>query len=108
MGPRPTRRDKLQFILALYLLFRDVDTYLDDTVRYKAAHPGQRFANFTVRSTKSHLGSCSSHCSMQGRDSCYAFNYRRSDGSCQLVMQGTVSLVEAEGYKSYAQSEFKS
>ena len=105
MGPCPMEINILQFIVALLLFFCDAGPV--DMVRYKAVHPGQRYANFTMKSTKSHVGSCSAHCSMQGRGSCYAFNYRKSDRSCQLVQKPNGSLVEAEGFESYSQSELK-
>ncbi|CAG0896482.1 unnamed protein product, partial [Darwinula stevensoni] len=34
---------------------------------------------------------------------CYAFNYRESDGSCQLVLNGKSDLVEDNGFTSYVQ-----
>ncbi|CAG0888820.1 unnamed protein product [Darwinula stevensoni] len=34
---------------------------------------------------------------------CYAYNYRESDGSCQLVLNGKSDLVEDNGFTSYVQ-----
>ncbi|CAG0901807.1 unnamed protein product [Darwinula stevensoni] len=36
---------------------------------------------------------------------CHAFNYRESDGSCQLVLNGMSNLTEANGYGAYVQSK---
>ncbi|CAG0888818.1 unnamed protein product [Darwinula stevensoni] len=35
---------------------------------------------------------------------CYAYNYRESDGLCQLVLKGKSDLVEDNGFTSYVQS----
>ncbi|CAG0900087.1 unnamed protein product [Darwinula stevensoni] len=48
------------------------------------------------------LGVCGIKCVMQ-TPPCYAFNFRESDGSCQLVINGRSGLVEANGFGSFVQ-----
>ncbi|CAG0893110.1 unnamed protein product, partial [Darwinula stevensoni] len=42
-------------------------------------------------------------CVMQIPSPCYAFNYRETDRSCQLILNGMSRLVEAKGFQSYVQ-----
>jgi hypothetical protein len=74
-------------------------------IRYDALHPGMRYSDIDKETTEPTLGICGIRCAIL-TSSCYAFNYKESDRSCQLVLSGKSKLVEAEGYMAYAASEY--
>ncbi|CAG0897519.1 unnamed protein product [Darwinula stevensoni] len=73
-----------------------------DFIFHHAAHSGWRYENVSFETTAPTLGICGIKCVTQ-TPPCYAFNYRESDGSCQVVLNGESGLVEADGYISFAQ-----
>ena len=75
-----------------------------DFLTHFAVHPGQRYGDVTFTTRERTLGLCGMSCARR-RPPCYAFNYRESDGSCQLVLEGKSGLLESNGYSSYVQSE---
>ncbi|CAG0900086.1 unnamed protein product [Darwinula stevensoni] len=87
--------------IALILLFLH-GVASNGFVSHYAAHPGMRYSNVSSETAEPTLGVCGIKCVMQ-TPPCYAFNYRESDGSCQLVINGRSGLVEANGFKSYVQ-----
>ena len=103
MDPHSSRNNKIRVILAWLLLSRDVASV--QLIPYYFVHPGQRYANVTLEFVTPDFGGCNIYCVLPKSSPCYAFNYREADGSCQLVQHGNGSLVEADGYESYVQSE---
>ncbi|CAG0905040.1 unnamed protein product, partial [Darwinula stevensoni] len=95
------RTRKRMAVLDLFLLvFRGVTS--TDIIAHYAAHSGWRYHNVSLERTTPTFGTCGKKCVMQ-TPPCYAFNYRESDGSCQLVHNGKSDLVKADGYNSYTQ-----
>ena len=92
-------------LVMVFLLCGNADPV--EFTRYFPVHPGKKYGNITLEVKKSIAATCSIYCTNQGRDACYGFNYRQTDSSCQLVMHGNGTLVDAQGYESYVQSEFK-
>ncbi|CAG0901595.1 unnamed protein product [Darwinula stevensoni] len=66
---------------------------------------GQRYENVTLESQEPTVRTCTIICVMQIPSPCYAFNYRETDRSCQLILNGMSRLVGADGFQSYVQSE---
>ena len=95
----------LEVVLALLLSLRDVASV--DLTNYLPVHSGWRYENVSSESQESTVSMCTIMCVMQKPSPCYAFNYRATDQSCQLILNGTSRLVQADGYQSYAQSESK-
>ncbi|CAG0898512.1 unnamed protein product, partial [Darwinula stevensoni] len=69
-----------------------------ELIPYLGVHPGQRYENVTSESQELSLGTCTINCVMQEPIPCYAFNYRETDRSCQLILNRTSELVDANGY----------
>ncbi|CAG0901736.1 unnamed protein product [Darwinula stevensoni] len=61
-----------------------------------------RYDNVALTSAESSLRACTKKC-LNREPPCYAFNYRESDGLCQIVGSGTSGVVEEEGFSSYVQ-----
>ncbi|CAG0895493.1 unnamed protein product, partial [Darwinula stevensoni] len=103
MESRRSSAEKLTIILVFIYLSRDVASV--DLIPYFRVHHGQRYENVTSESQELSLGSCTVNCVLQEPSACSAFNYRETDGSCQLILHGKSKLIEANGYLSYVQSE---
>ncbi|CAG0899927.1 unnamed protein product [Darwinula stevensoni] len=73
-------------------------------LRYYTAHPGQRYGNMSRRVTTRQMGDCNILCSSQRPKPCKAYNYRSSDGSCELIVSDSSSLIPFEGYQAYVQN----
>ncbi|CAG0895492.1 unnamed protein product [Darwinula stevensoni] len=101
MESRRSSAEILKIILVFIYLSRDVASV--DLIPYFRVHPGQRYENVTSESQELSLGSCTVNCVLQEPSACSAFNYRETDGSCQLILNGKSKLVEANGYLSYVQ-----
>ncbi|CAG0897288.1 unnamed protein product [Darwinula stevensoni] len=71
-----------------------------DVMVYRAAHPWKRYENISFQTKEANFQTCSKRCVLQ-TPPCYAFSYRESDGSCQLVLDGKSDLVEANGFESF-------
>ena len=94
---------KFRATFAFVLLFPDVSP--EKLTPYFAVHAGQRYENVTMEFKGLSLGDCHMYCANEEESPCYAFNYRETDDSCQLILKGNNSLVASEGYQSFVQSE---
>ncbi|CAG0883224.1 unnamed protein product [Darwinula stevensoni] len=72
-------------------------------LKYYAVHPGQRYGNASRVVSTRHMGQCNVLCTSQIPIPCNAYNYRSSDGSCELIMNDKSSLVPSQGYQAYVQ-----
>ncbi|CAG0898643.1 unnamed protein product [Darwinula stevensoni] len=71
---------------------------------YWAVHPGERYENVSRLLMTSYFGECSSRCAKERpSDQCLAFNFRESDGACELLHGGSSRLIPANGFQAYAQ-----
>ncbi|CAG0902684.1 unnamed protein product [Darwinula stevensoni] len=101
MEPRGSPEDIIRIILAYLLLSRGVASV--ELIPYLGVHKGQRYENVTSESQELSLGTCTINCVMHEPIPCYAFNYRETDRSCQLILNRMSRLVDANGYWSYVQ-----
>ena len=76
-----------------------------DFLTFYAVHPGERYGNASRSAPTRHMGDCSILCSSQRSTPCKAYNYRSSDGSCELITIGKSSLIPSKGYQAYVQSQ---
>ncbi|CAG0898308.1 unnamed protein product [Darwinula stevensoni] len=88
-----------ELVLVLVVLHGVAST---DSLAHYAAHPGQRYGNIALATRERTLGLCGRKCAKR-KPPCYAFNYRETDGSCQLVLDGKSGLLEGNDYSSYVQ-----
>ncbi|CAG0894902.1 unnamed protein product [Darwinula stevensoni] len=71
---------------------------------YWPTHYGKRYGTVSFEFQVANFAECKNTCvSKQASQPCYAFNYRESDGSCQLVYENSAQLVPADGFKAFAQ-----
>ncbi|CAG0887793.1 unnamed protein product [Darwinula stevensoni] len=103
MESRGSWAERHRAFLALLLLLRNVTSI--DFIPYLAVHPGQRYGNVASEFETATLGTCGIKCVMQKPTPCYAFNYRETDRSCHLILDANGTLMEADGYRSFVQSE---
>ncbi|CAG0900009.1 unnamed protein product [Darwinula stevensoni] len=82
-------------ILDLFLLVSHVVASGNFTFRY-GERRGQSYDSVTFEIATPSLASCAMECVTQ-TPPCYAFNYRESEESCQLVLNGKSDLVESDG-----------
>ncbi|CAG0898761.1 unnamed protein product [Darwinula stevensoni] len=101
MEPRRSLEDILRIFLVFLLSSRGVASV--ELIPYLGVHPGQRYENVSSESQELSLGMCTINCVMQKPIPCYAFNYRETDRSCQLILNRMSRLVDANGYWSYVQ-----
>ncbi|CAG0896448.1 unnamed protein product, partial [Darwinula stevensoni] len=84
-----------------------------DFVAHHAVHLGEKYENITLETKEAErrrnerrrnesVRICGIRCVLP-TPPCYAFNYRESDGSCQLVSNETSGLVESDGFIAYVQ-----
>ncbi|CAG0893653.1 unnamed protein product [Darwinula stevensoni] len=72
---------------------------------YWAIHPGQRYGLASIEITVD-FEACDAICAHYGKSlPCHAFNFRESDGTCQLVYEGGGQLVPAEGFHAFLKCE---
>ncbi|CAG0888061.1 unnamed protein product [Darwinula stevensoni] len=69
---------------------------------FHAVHPGLKYDAVSVETWEVSQVMCSIRCVLQ-HPTCSAFNYRETDGSCQLVTGGLSDLVDDGGFKAFAQ-----
>ncbi|CAG0888590.1 unnamed protein product [Darwinula stevensoni] len=70
---------------------------------YWPTHHEKRYGIISMEFQVADFAECKNTCIRnQESQPCHAFNFRESDGSCQLVYESKV-LVPAEGFEAYAQ-----
>ncbi|CAG0885700.1 unnamed protein product [Darwinula stevensoni] len=71
---------------------------------YFAVFEGQRYGNISEEMNGMDFSDCSISC-MKHNEShpCHAFNFKETDGSCQLIRKNQSHLVKSEGYQAYVQ-----
>ncbi|CAG0898724.1 unnamed protein product [Darwinula stevensoni] len=72
-------------------------------LKYYATKQGQRYGDVSRRVSTRSMGNCNILCSSLRPKACKAYNYRSSDGSCELVEKDKSSLIPSEGYQAYVQ-----
>ena len=70
-------------------------------IYFDAVPQGEKFKSVTSESPAADAGECSVTCVHQNLP-CQAFNYRKSDRSCQLVADITSGLEKGDGYQAFA------
>ncbi|CAG0884360.1 unnamed protein product [Darwinula stevensoni] len=100
LGAATMASSKAAFVFYCFLVQTAVSV---DLTPYIDVHPGKRFKNVSKTSVEKSLGMCNIECVRQ-EPICNAFNFRKSDGSCQLVRAATSDLVDGEGYEAYTQN----
>ena len=94
----------LQFLLLLLLSAVDSKPVV---VVYRMHPPEERYQAVALESRESNLARCSLKCThADPKAPCKAFNFRPSDGSCQLIVDGDRRTVPADGYLAFTRREF--
>ena len=88
-------------LLVFCLLFRP--TVSEEASIYYTVHRDMRYWNVSRESHERCLGLCSIRCFIS-EPPCRAFNYRGSDGSCQLVTNAKSDLLPGNGYEAFSHS----
>ncbi|CAG0895536.1 unnamed protein product [Darwinula stevensoni] len=64
-------------------------------------HKGERYGNVSREEQFFEFPECKAECKKQDGQ-CHGFNYRESDGTCELLRPGGNRLIPANGFKAYA------
>ncbi|CAG0898929.1 unnamed protein product, partial [Darwinula stevensoni] len=100
-----TRPRPMKALLAVLVSFLSMEAVASRDFVYRAIPVGQTYEDVASESTASNLATCGIACVRGSPRPCFAFNYRGSDGTCQLVRDERSRLVEADGFLSFVSGE---